>query len=131
MNVYGSHSVGISVDARLLHDGQELSLTYLTISVLVELIDHRLELVIRKVLLHLAGNSAKVPQRDTPSVILIKKLERLTNLLNGIPLTNLGGHDLQKVRVLNLSRTFSVILTHEIQHLLLFDVEAEGAHAYL
>ena len=49
--------VSVSVDACLFHDGQELSFTYLTITVLIELIDHSLELIIAQVLLHLSSNS--------------------------------------------------------------------------
>ena len=121
----------VSVDACLFHDGQELSLAYLAVTVLVELVDHGLELIVAQVLLHFPGNSTQVPQRYAARVVLVKQLERLGDLLDWVSLADLGGHDLQEVRVLDLAGSFAVKLPHQVEHLLLFYVEAQGSHANL
>ena len=53
-----SYRFGISVDARLFHDGEEFGFIYFSISILVELIDHGLKLVVTQVLLHFSGYSS-------------------------------------------------------------------------
>ena len=120
-----------SVNGGLFHDGQELSFTDLAVAILVELIDHSLQLVVIEVLLHLTSHTSQVPEADFASVVLVEKLEGFGDLLDRVALTDLGGHDLEEVWVLDLARTLAVEFSHEIEHLLLLDVESEGPHANL
>lgn len=60
---------------------RESQTTRTTILVAVELVDHCLELVVSQGLAKLARNSPHVLERDDASVVIIKQVERLRNLL--------------------------------------------------
>ena len=52
------------VQARLLHDSQELLLVDLAIAIAVGLVDHLLELLVRHVLAELLGDALEVLERN-------------------------------------------------------------------
>ena len=130
MEEYICAQCGQSVDAGLLHNGKEFVFTDLTVTVLVKLVDHRLQLVVAQVLAQLARHSAQIAQTDAARVVLVEELERLEDFLDGVPLRNFGGHYLQEVWVLNLAGALAVVVPHDAEHLLLLDIEAEGAHGH-
>ena len=115
----------------MFHNGEELSLVDLAVTILVELVDHGLQLVVVEVLLHLAGHTAKVTQGDLASAVLVEQLEGLGDLFDRVALADLSSHDLEEVGILDLAGAFAVELPHQVEHLLLLDVEAEGTHAHL
>jgi hypothetical protein len=117
-----------SVDAGLLHDIEEFLFVDLTVTILVELVNHGLELIVTQVFSKLAGNSAQVTKRNLASVVLIEKLESLQDLLNGVTLSNFSGHNLKEVMVLNLAGTFAIILFHKIEDFLFLDIETKCTH---
>ena len=131
MEEYICAQCGQSVDAGLLHNGEEFVFTDLAVAVLVKLVDHRLQLVVAQVLAQLARHSAQIAQTDAARVVLVEELERLEDFLYGVPLRNFGGHYLQEVWVLDLSGPFAVVVAHDSEDLLLLDIESEGAHSDL
>ena len=52
--------VTISIDAGLFHNSYEFTLIDLSITIFVELVDHSLQLIITKILLHLSSDTTQV-----------------------------------------------------------------------
>ncbi len=75
--------------------------------------------------------AAQVAERDLARAILVEQLEGLRDLFDRVALADLGCHDLEEVGILDLARAFAVELPHEVEYLLLLDVEAESTHAHL
>lgn len=69
---YRSSSPPLSVDACLFHNIKELLFVYFAVAVLVELVDHCLQLVVAEVLSELSGHSAKISQAYSASIVLVK-----------------------------------------------------------
>jgi len=116
------------VQGGLLHNRQELLFIDLPILVLVKLINHGLQLVVREFLPELPRHTAQVLQRDSPLLIVIEKLEGLQNLIHRVSLGDALGHDVQKVFVPDVATAVAVVLSHQLQHLGLLDIKSQSPH---
>lgn len=63
-----------------------------SISIRVKLVDHSLELLVGNLLPELSCDSAEVLQVNLPFALLVKELEGLEHLVEGIALENTLGH---------------------------------------
>merc|ERR1719378_1315173 len=72
------------VKRRLLHDADEFLLVYLSILILVELVDHPAQLVVSELLAEVPSDSLQVPERDLPPLLLVEKLKGLAHLVHRI-----------------------------------------------
>lgn len=77
------------IDAGCLHDSEELLDVDDTVVVLVELVDHGLELVVAQRLAQLARHTAEVLQRYRAGLVVVEQGEGLADLLLGIAIGNL------------------------------------------
>ena len=79
-----------SIDRRLFHDAHELVQINRAIPILIELIDHGLQLLVTQLLTQLACHSSKIAYTDRARLIVIEESERLLDLIVGIALSQLS-----------------------------------------
>ena len=103
----------------------------LAILIFVEFVDHGLELFVGEVLAELAGDATEVLEADAAGAIFIEESEGFEDFFGGVAVVDLDGHDVEEVGELDLAGAVAVVVTHEVEHLLLADVEAQRPHGDL
>mmetsp|Transcript_63798 Transcript_63798/g.129579 ORF Transcript_63798/g.129579 Transcript_63798/m.129579 type:complete len:220 (+) Transcript_63798:657-1316(+) len=119
------------IQARLLHDPEELLLVDLAITIAVSFLDHLCELLVSHVLAELLRHALEVAEGDLPCLIIIEQPERLENLFARVFLTHLRRHHLQEFLEVNVARPVLVDVADHLLDLLLLGLEAKGTHCNL
>lgn len=84
-----THSQHNSIYRRLFHDTHELIQINRPIPILVELINHSLQLLIAQLLTQLTRHSSQVADVDGAGLVVVEQCERLLDLVVGVALGQL------------------------------------------
>merc|ERR1719181_1347302 len=117
-------------DVRLLghHDLDELLVVDLAVTVNVRLADHLVDLLVGELLAEVGHDVAKLSRRDEAVAVLVEDAEGLLELLLGVRVLHLAGHQGAELREVNGAVAVGIDLVDHVLQLRLGRVLAERAH---
>jgi hypothetical protein len=129
-NLNLNQQITISKQVGLFHYPDKLFLVDLPVSVTVRLVDHLLQLFVGHRLSQFAGHSLQVFQRDLASSVVVEQAEGLKDLLPGISLGDLAGHEFHEVAELDDAFAFTIDLRDHLFDFLFLGFESESSHSH-